>query len=263
MKRAVNVENFYDYWVELIKRYGDSLAIKDDYISEECTYNELFSRAKTFASGLRSLGLVKGDHLSLFSENNARWLIVDQALLISGMVDAVRGSAAAVAELEYIAAQSDSKALVVENLALLEKMRNSIETSNLKFVIHLSREHFDGQFPIPVYSFEQVMALGEGKEFVKENLSKDDLATLIYTSGTTGFPKGVMLSQGNLLSQVKNIHPAVDFDRDGKALTILPIWHSYERALEYYLLSFGGQLIYTNLKNFKPDIKKYQPHYLS
>lgn len=258
----MDVENFYSYWEESAKKYQTQIALQDDYIGEKYTFSEAFNAIKTFASGLKSLGLKKGEHISFFSENSARWMIADQAILISGMVDAVRGSAASASELEYILEQSDSTALIVENLDVLNKLSSKIKELNLKCIIHLSKEKYKGEFSRLIYSFDDVMSLGQENDFVPANVNKDYLATLIYTSGTTGHPKGVMLTQGNLLSQVKNAHYAIRAKKSGKSLCILPIWHAYERAVEYYLLSQGITMVYTNLKNFKPDLAKYQPDYL-
>lgn len=259
--KKLDAKNFYNYWELLVERYSDRVALKDDYMQEEYTFGKAFDAIKQFSCGLKSLGLKKGNHVSIFSENSARWMIADQAFLISGMVDAVRGTGASVQELEYILEQSDSIALVVENLSLLNKLLPKAEALGLKFIMHLSREKFEGKSSCPVYSFEDVMALGQDKEFKTTSLNKEDLATLIYTSGTTGFPKGVMLTQGNILSQIRNIHSTLRAEEPGMALCILPIWHAYERTVEYYLMACGVTMVYTNLKNFKTDIKKYNPSY--
>lgn len=261
MKEMSNFKNFYEYWENLSSRYENLPAFKDDYLEENYTFNEAFSAIKEFSSGLKALGLKRGEHISIFSENSVHWIIADQAILISGMVDALRGSSASVSELEYILEQSDSSALIVENTSLLKDLMKKSKELNLKCIIYLSKEEFNAETPIPVYSFDDVMALGKNQEFKKELVNKEDLATLIYTSGTTGAPKGVMLTQGNLLSQVKNLHAHIKLNPGKEALCILPIWHAYERSVEYYLLFCGISMVYTNLKNFKPDIKKYQPGY--
>ena len=259
--KKLDVKNFYNYWEALAVNYSDRLALKDDYMQEEYTFPQAFEAIKQFSCGLKALGLKKGNHVSIFSENSVRWMITDQALLMNGMVDAVRGSGASVHELEYILEQSDSVALVVENLTMLNKLLSKAESLGIKFIMHLSKEKFEGKSSCPVYSFEEVMKLGKDKKFEPVSTNRQDLATLIYTSGTTGFPKGVMLTQGNILSQIKNIHSTLRAEKPGKALCILPIWHAYERTVEYYLMSCGVTMVYTNLKNFKSDIKKYNPSY--
>ena len=259
--KKLDAKNFYNYWELLSERYSKRVALIDEYVQEKYTFSEAFEVIKQFSCGLKSLGLKKGNHVSIFSENSARWLIADQALLLNGMVDAVRGTGASLHELEYILEQSDSVALIVENLAGLKKLLPKAKALDLKFIIHLSRENYEGERPCPVYSFDEVMEMGKGQKFEETQVGKEDLATLIYTSGTTGFPKGVMLTQGNLLSQIKNIHSTLRAEKPGLALCILPIWHVYERTVEYYLMSCGVTMVYTNLKNFKADIKKYNPSY--
>lgn len=257
----LEVENFYSYWSSLVSRYSDRMALKDPYLNEEYTFRGAFSVIKQFACGLKVLGFKQGDHVSFFSENSSRWMIADQALLVSGMVDAVRGTGASLSELEYIMEQSDSVALFVENISVLKKLLPKAQQLNLKAIVYLSKEKFEGYSSCPVYSFAQVMELGEGKEFVSPKVGRETLATLIYTSGTTGTPKGVMLTQGNILSQIANTHTTLRAEKPGLALCILPIWHAYERTVEYYLMSCGITMLYTNLKNFKQDMQKFQPSY--
>lgn len=257
----LDVTNFYNYWVSLVSNYSNRMAFQDPYLREDYSFREAFSAIKKFACGLQSLGLKKSQHVSIFSENSVRWMIADQALLISGMVDAVRGIGASQTELEYILEQSDSVALFVENLSVLKKILPKAQELNLKFVVHFSKEKFEYESSCPVYSFEQVMEMGADRDFVPPRVGREDLATLIYTSGTTGFPKGVMLTQGNLLSQIRNTHSTLRAEKEGLALCILPIWHAYERTVEYYLLSCGVTMLYTNLKNFKQDMQKFQPSY--
>lgn len=262
--KGLDVSNFYEYWTKLVELHPDQTALKDDYIGVNYTFPQAFETIKTFASGLKSLGLKKGDHISIFSENSARWMIADQAMLVSGMVNAVRGAATPNQELTYILEHSDSVALIIENLDLLRRLEPDIKNSNIRFIIHLSKEKIENkeEFSHKIYSYDEVLSLGENIEYKPTKLNKEDLATLIYTSGTTSQPKGVMLSQHNLLSQIKNAHKSIGA-YPGKALCILPIWHAYERTVEYYLLSCGVTMCYTNLKHFKKDLQKHKPNYLA
>ncbi|KAK4483347.1 hypothetical protein RD792_010533 [Penstemon davidsonii] len=101
-----------------------------------------------------------------------------------------------------------------------------------------------------------------GEQYIYKAISPDDVATLVYTSGTTGNPKGVMLTHKNLLHQVTSfwdIVPAVPGDR---FLSMLPPWHAYERASEYFIFSCGVEQMYTTVKKLKEDLRRYQPHYV-
>ncbi|KAL9260154.1 putative acyl-activating enzyme 16, chloroplastic [Drosera capensis] len=101
-----------------------------------------------------------------------------------------------------------------------------------------------------------------GKKHNYEAIDSDDIATLVYTSGTTGDPKGVMLTHRNLLHQVNNLWDLVPVVPGDRFLSLLPPWHAYERACEYFILSRGTEQVYTTVRNIKEDLKKYQPHYL-
>ena len=116
---------------------------------------------------------------------------------------------------------------------------------------------------IPLYDFKDITQLGresrntlrhsheQGQQVVFETITPDDVATLIYTSGTSGTPKGVMLTHRNLLHQIKNLWdfvPAVPGDR---FLSMLPPWHAYERASEYFIFTYGIQQVYTTVKYLK------------
>ena len=85
----------------------------------------------------------------------------------------------------------------------------------------------------------------------------EDLCTIIYTSGTTGTPKGVQLTHSNMCSQIENLPLAL---RPGdRALSILPVWHSYERAFEMLSISRGVGTYYTSLRGLAEDLKTVRP----
>ncbi len=264
IKKAVCANSFLEVWQTLSKDHKDIIALKDEYVNVEYTYSQTFEKIKTFASGLAQIGLKKGDHLGMFSENSANWLVADQAMLVSGIVNAVRGVGASTAELMYIFRHSDSKAVVVQDAALLRRLKDELSKEKLMLAIVLTGEKpkdLSG-YDFPVYSFNEVMEMGEGKEFKDNKVDPNSLATFIYTSGTTGEPKGAMISHRNLLSQIENAHYGLNITHYGVALCVLPIWHAYERTCEYYILSQGVTLAYTNIKNFKNDFEKYKPTYL-
>ena len=85
---------------------------------------------------------------------------------------------------------------------------------------------------------------------------------MLYTSGTTGRPKGVPLSQANLLHQIRSLGVAVNPRPGDRVLSILPIWHAYERSAGYLLLSRGCSQSYTNIRQFRSDLQRVRPHYM-
>ncbi len=256
--------NYLGKMWDLLPEYaGKTLAVWAPHLQPEVklNYHQLAEKIKQFAAALQSLGVAAGEKVALIADNSPRWLIADQGIIVNGSVDAVRSSQAEREELLYIIEHSDSVALVVEDEATLNKLRPEIEKYPLKFVVTLFGEkpEYEAQ---PVYSFEEFLQMGGSHQFNPPDVSKDSLATLIYTSGTTGKPKGVMLSHRNLLHQVCYLDHIIKPNVGDRVLTLLPSWHSYERAAEYFLFSRGCTLIYTSIRHFKQDLKQYKPHHM-
>lgn len=253
-----------EIWDLVVSQFGDIIALSDPHSQPkvELNYREVDRNIKQFASGLQSLGVESGEKIALFADNSPRWLMADQGIILNGCVDAVRSSQADRKELLYILEHSDSTVLVIQDLATLKKLEPELREFSLKSIILLSDETIEAEFAQPIYNFPQFMELGAKNTFTPVSQDIDDLATLIYTSGTTGQPKGVMLSHRNLLHQVRYLETVIKPLPGDRILSILPSWHSYERAAEYFLLSRGTTLIYTNIRYFKADLKEYRPHFM-
>jgi long-chain acyl-CoA synthetase len=262
-----NAVSLWQVWQKTAQMCPNTLMLHDPHVTPEVklTYQEAIDQMASFGAGLRSLGLKFGDKVALIADNSPRWFIADQGILAIGAANATRSSQAERTELLYIIEHSDSVALVVEDLATLKKLQPELQSLPIKTIVLLS----DQTPPEGVYNFKQIIERGSDshgdayrRDLGNPAINRDTLATLIYTSGTTGKPKGVMLSHGNLLTQVWGGKDMVQPFPGEIALAILPTWHSYERAGEYYLLSQGMTQIYTNLRHVKTDLAKYKPHYM-
>lgn len=268
LRRAADftaLETLSGLWEILADRYGKTLALWDPHATPEVkiTYTELATKIRTLAAGLQSYGLAAGTTVGLIADNSPRWLQMDQAIMLAGAANAVRSAQAEREEALYILSHSRSRALVVENLAVLEKLQPDVDALPLEFIALLSDETPPADAKIPTYAFTQVFEAGSQNKFQPvPDRRREDLATLIYTSGTTGKPKGAMLTHGNLLHQVTATTAVLQPEKGDRALSILPSWHAYERSCEYFLLSQGCAQIYTGLRFFKKDLQRYQPHYM-
>ena len=258
------IKSLGQMWTQLASKFGDITALSDPHNKPavSLTYTQLNEKINQFATGLQSIGIEAGEKVALFADNSPRWLIADQGIILSGCANAVRSSQAEKNELLYILENSESVILVAENIATLNKLRPEIDDVSLKAIVLLSDEETDTKSTPKIYNFEQILELGINNHFKPVSIDKSDLATLIYTSGTTGKPKGVMLTHGNLLHQVRNLGSVIKPVPNDRVLSILPSWHSYERSGEYFLLSHGVTMIYTSIRYFKQDLKKYSPHHM-
>ena len=262
-RREIEKTSIHSYLQQACIDYPNNIILEDRYSDIRMTFAEFDAEVNTLASALQSLGIKKGDKVSLFSENNARWMVVDQAILRSGAADAVRGSAAPVSELEYIIEQSDSVGIVLKDAALYESLKEKIKEFSPKFVMIMFSKGLDKEgAEFPLYTYEDMIELGGQKAFEPVEVNREDEATLIYTSGTTNRPKGVVLTHGNLMSQPEKLHESMGIEPGKTALCVLPVWHVYERGLEYYLLSRGVTFLYTNIMNVRSDMAKYHAAYM-
>jgi long-chain acyl-CoA synthetase len=258
-----------EMWSIVANRFANITAIHDPHSTPEIklTYAQLYEQMKWFAAGLQALGIQVDSldeispRVALFSDNCARWLIADQGIMRSGAVDVVRGSQADPNELQYILEHSGSIGLVVQDLELFGKIRSFLNDLPLQFVILLNEEKAP-EDTLKILTFSDVMTLGQSYELRPVQQNRKTLATLMYTSGTSGMPKGVMLTHGNLLYEVSGAHTVAQPQPGERVLSILPIWHCYERTFEYFIFSNGCTQIYTNIRFVKKDIKDFQPHYM-
>ncbi len=261
-----------EVWPIVAAKYRDHLALRDPHTNPETkyTYGKLAEAIAQFAAGLQRLGVEPGETVALFSENRPRWMVADQGIMTTGAVDAVRGANADKAELLFILSNSDSIGLVVQDITVLSKLASDLGNLGLRFIILLTDEAAEIEADSGVdlggaklLNFSELMALGaEQGAPTPVKLERDRTATLMYTSGTSGMPKGVMLTQGNLLSQIAGASSVVNVGPEQKVLSILPIWHCYERSFEYFVLSQGCTQIYTNIRAVKKDFKEHSPQYM-
>jgi len=257
-------------WPELARLHGEAPALEAPHAAEPeaFSYRQLQQGIEQVAAAFAAQGIAAGDVVALFAENGPRWLLSDQGLMRAGAADAVRGSAAPVEELRYILQDSGAVALVVESAALLERLALDADlVAPLRFVVVLEGEASRAEGLPTCLSWADLLrcgaeALAAGRSAPQPPAADQRLATILYTSGTTGQPKGVPLSHANLLHQLRHLGVAVAPQPGDRVVSVLPIWHSYERSAEYFLLSCGCRQTYTTLKQLRPDLQRVRPHYL-
>ena len=256
-----SVQSLPEIWPNAQKQFEQTIALKDPHAKPEVviTYTELYQQIQQFAASLQTLGVQPGDRIALVADNSPRWMIADQGIMTSGAVDVVRSAQAEREELLFILADSGSTALVVEDQKTLKKLRDRLDSLPIQLIVLLSDEAPAQNETLKILNFSQVIALGSNHPLQPVTLNRETLATLMYTSGTSGKPKGVMLSHGNLLHQIMNFGAVFPPQVGDRVLSILPIWHVYERTVEYYILSQGCTQIYTNIRNVKKDLKEFKP----
>ena len=262
------IQSLPEIWPVVAKQFETIVALKNPHVKPEVvlTYAQLYQQIRQFAAALQTLGITSQldsdgipSRVALVADNSPRWMIADQGIMTAGAANVVRSAQAEREELLFILEESGCIALVVEDLKTLARLRDRLEALPIQLVVLLSDE-VPPEDTLKVLNFSQLMAVGSNYPLQPISQSRETVATLMYTSGTGGKPKGVMLTHGNLLHQVRTCGAVIAASSGTPVLSILPSWHAYERSVEYYILSQGCTQIYTNLRNFKKDIKEFKPH---
>ncbi|MDR2701306.1 MAG: AMP-binding protein [Spirochaetaceae bacterium] len=249
-------------------------------VFQPATYTELYNEILSCAAGLREAGIRREDHVGFISDNRKEWLILDMGLHCLGAADVPRGCDSMAEELSFILSFGDCKSAVLENEAQLVKLlplRDKMPQLAMFIIIDndFDKEKYSAALSgIRVLGYRDIME--QGKALIEKGEAKsieaeieqgkgDDLATIIFTSGTTGEPKGVMLSHKNIL-HIAAFAPQALHNGPGEIwLTVLPVWHSFERCVQYIALYPGGALAYSKPlgKIMLADFQKIQPTWLT
>ncbi|HEY5812612.1 MAG TPA: AMP-binding protein [Terrimicrobiaceae bacterium] len=227
------------------------------------SFKQLYEDGLALATALIDLGLRPREHVGLLSDNRMEWILCDYGVLLAGCADVPRGTDVSAAEIAYILAHSDARFVFVENADTLEKLghvRGSLRGLERIILMDPKAAASGG-----VLHLQDLLAKGRrlraaGDRKAEERIASvrpEDLFTIIYTSGTTGTPKGVPLTHANMASQTRNL--PFDLVAGDRALTILPIWHSYERVFEMVAISVGACTYYTNVRTIGEDLKTVRP----
>jgi long-chain acyl-CoA synthetase len=230
------------------------------------SWRRVYEESKALGAGLLSLGVKRGDHVGIISDNMKEWLWADLAIISIGAADVPRGSDSMAQEIRFILDHAECAVSLVENHSQLEKVLSvGKDLKKLKTLVVLDpdfskvapdyRKEMTKVFGAAILTFGDVQELG--REYLRKNptcfedeiakSTPEEIVTIIYTSGTTGEPKGVMLNNANYMHQIRAPHTPLEIRPSDIFLSALPVWHSYERAIEYVAIFAGCQLAYSKL----------------
>jgi len=241
-------------------------------VIQELSSQEFFDQVRDLSLGFGVLGVERGDRIAIVSDPRPEWVISDFAILTGGYVSVPIYPTLPAAQMRYILADSSARVAVVADDLQAEKILSVwAELPNLRAVVVMDSDGYDNQFEKEILNFESLQArgherliTGDGvgriyKEYAR-GITSDALATIIYTSGTTGEPKGVMLSHGNVMSNVNDVDAVVKLDSEDEALSFLPLSHAFERTAVMLFLYKGLTVTFAeSLETIARDLQRVKP----
>ncbi|RLV61254.1 long-chain-fatty-acid--CoA ligase FadD [Parashewanella curva] len=279
--------NQYSSLVEMFEKSVNKYADQPAFVSmgATVTYRKLEERSRAFAAYLQNeLGLKKGDRVALMMPNTLQYPIALFGVLRAGMTvvnvnplytprelkhqlnDSGAKTIVVVSNfaktLETVVNETPIKSVIITGLGdLLSPPKRTIVNFVVKYVKKLvPKYHLPQALP-----FRQVLSKGRRQQYVKPEISSDDIAFLQYTGGTTGLSKGGMLSHSNVVSNVLQASGAYSpILKDGKELvvTALPLYHIFALTVNCLLFIEKGcnNLLITNPRDipaFVSELSKY------
>jgi long-subunit acyl-CoA synthetase (AMP-forming) len=197
------------------------------------------------AMGLKAVGLGRGDFAAIMIRNRPEHVIADLAAVHAGGTPVSFYNTLAPEQIKYIADHCSAKIAILEGREFMErweKVKADLPALETVIVIDDAQDFSGYEW---VLSWEQLLARGaealeapggwDAFEASRREVTPDDLATLVYTSGTTGPPKGVMITQRNVVWTTNSLDRTIQYPYGLKGVSYLPLAHIAERIASHYL----------------------------
>lgn len=263
-----------DFVNEYVDKYQNETYLREkvDGVWTETSFIKTRDEARLIAAGFMSLGLNKGDKVSLLAEARPMWVITEFGILFAGGVDVpLSYKLESDYDLTFRINHSDSRFIVASEMEI-EKVRRVIaQCPAIEKVIVMD--------DIPLQEGEIYLkdVREAGVKFIEEHpgelearmasVGPDDYANISYTSGTTADPKGILLTHRNYTANVAQGASVISIERGDIMLIILPMDHCFAHVAGLYtMMSYGGSIAtvpgktpQAQLRNIIPTMKEIKP----
>ncbi|MEX1257558.1 MAG: long-chain fatty acid--CoA ligase [Gemmatimonadota bacterium] len=258
-----------DLFFGAVDRFGEAPAFQFHTRSgwTDISYTVVLRTVWKVATGLRALGLERGDRAAILSPNRPEWALADYGCLTAGVIDIPIYASLTPNQIAYILANCGARLIFVsdvDQLAKIEEIRAKCPALE-GVVVFTPPPNSRGD----AIEWSEFLGRGEGErtrsteeEFRADagSARPEDTATILYTSGTTGDPKGVMLTHNNLHSNVLAALRAIPVTHEDSTLSFLPLSHVFQRMVDYLLFSSGAAIAYgRGLDAVAEDLKAVRP----
>ena len=241
------------------RQQADFMLRKTDAGWVPVSSQQFTSKVAGVARELRSWGIGQGDRVAILSENRYEWVVADFASLLLGAVVVPIYTTLTAEQIAYLLRDSGPRVIFVSSGQHLARVLAIREQTTLEKIVVM--DHVASENAVRMSAMAQSSS-GSPAESIARVMKSDDLATIIYTSGTTGVPKGVMLTHGNMASNIEAFLSPFAFRMGMRCVSFLPLSHVTARSVDMGLIYRGVTLAHVpavnqvaqSLLEVKPDL---------
>jgi long-chain acyl-CoA synthetase len=258
-KTSRKADTLVDIFLNVIEHNSARLMLhKEGGKWKSISSGEMYRRVLGVSRGLLGWGIQRGDRVAILSENRPEWTIADFATLMIGAVTVPIYSTLTGEQCEYVLRNSEAKIIFVSSAEQLKKILHIRPQTRLERIVVMNRVPAMGKDIAWMGDMYGGGACRRDREFEAKacELTPLSLATLIYTSGTTGVPKGVMITHGNLASNIGVSLESFKVNPGMISISFLPLAHIVARHVDIALLNRGCTLAYCPAIEELPKVLK-------
>ena len=224
---------------------------------------QMYQRVRTFAEALGRWGIQKGDRIAILGENRWEWAVADFASLAMGAVDVPIYPTLTAEQIGVLLADSGARVAVVSSRQQYDKVATVRSQTAIEKIVLMDDEGVaDAVLLSSLLKNADSRGVERDAAFDRSayDVAPNDLATLIYTSGTTGEPKGVMLTHGNIASNVNYSLAGFDIAQQDACISFLPLSHITARHLDYAIYTKQATVAYCpSFEKLPAALKEIRP----
>jgi long-chain acyl-CoA synthetase len=257
-----NKETIYSRFQKIAEQNKKSTALAhiQDNNYQKINYQELNCFVLQIVNYFLSLGLKKGDRVAILSENRWEWPVVDLASNYLGLILVPIHTTYSYKYIDYIIEKTDPEIIFISNQKLFENFKDINDNLINKFqnIILLDNDVKDN---LELKYWLDIINKFDDQINIAPILNSEAIMTIIYTSGTTGMPKGAVLTNQNILTNLDHVLQYVPIYSKDRFFSFLPLSHILERMGGNIVpLTLGASIYYSRSpKTLVEDIKKAQP----
>ncbi|HWO24039.1 MAG TPA: long-chain fatty acid--CoA ligase [Kofleriaceae bacterium] len=232
---------------------GDAVALRTRGDATRITWRDYGERVRRYAGGLAGLGVRGGDTLAILLVNRPEFNVIDTAAVHLGAVPFSIYLTSTIEQIRYLLADSGARVAVTER-AFLPRLREAAAGTAVRSIIVVDGDaerdgdgDGDGErdAALTLAQLEAAAPADFDFEATWRAVSPDALLTIIYTSGTTGDPKGVELTHGNMIFELRALYAVEDLRAGDHFISYLPHAHIADRVGGHYLPIIVGATVTT------------------